>query len=96
MNVELPNTGCNILISNDKLENYSADGAIRSTYIIQNAKLYLSSVEVGEFQPTGTCLSTGDIEWRPEYKIAAELVSIFLVAFIFWFIYHITLRRFIK
>ena len=96
MNIDLPSTGCNVLESADTIVNYSADGAIRSTYTIKNAQLYLSSVETGEYIPTGTCLSTGDLEWEPQYKIAAELVSIFVVAFIFWFIYHITLRRFIK
>lgn len=97
MKYELPATGCNVLENEHVIANYSTDGTTISRYVLQNGQLYLSSVETGEsIISTGQCLHTGDLEWRPEYKIAAELVSIFVIAFIFWFLYHITLRRFIK
>lgn len=70
MEVELPESGCNILTSDDTFYNYSVNRKRRRTYVIYEGKAFMSAEANNEagYTYTGTCLSTGDLVYKPEYK----------------------------
>lgn len=90
MNVELPTSGCNIISSSTSFYNYHDDGHTRDNYIIYDGKAILSATSSSQYgySYTGTCLSTGDLVYKPEYKefimpfasIIASL-TIFIIAY---------------
>lgn len=95
MEVVLPETGCNIK-TDTGFYNISTDGSVKENYQIYYGRSYLESVENGTFTYTGTCLETGDLVYKPELEVYFELVAIFCVSFILYFLYKITIGRFIK
>lgn len=70
MNVELPNTGCNIINSSTSFYNYHSDGRTRDTYIIYDGRAILQSTSTSQYgyNYNGECLSTGDLVYKPEVK----------------------------
>ena len=70
MNVELPTTGCNILISDNSFYNYSTDARTRDRYYIYEGVAHLQSSDYSQYGYTysGTCLNTGDLVYKPEIK----------------------------
>lgn len=87
MYIELPVEGCNILSSDSSLYNYSADGHSRTHYVIYDGKLLKESEQTSQYgyDHTGTCLSTGDLVYKPELRIDFEMYSLavlFLVGYL--------------
>lgn len=80
MNVELPNTGCNILYANNTIYNYSDDRHIRSQYNIYDGKIFLTGTSTSGYgyDVTGTCLVTGDLVYKPEIKVYFEIISVII------------------
>lgn len=78
MNVELPTTGCNILISDTSFYNYSPDSHTRNRYYIYDGKGHLQSSDYSQYgySYTGTCLNTGDLVYKPELKVYFEIISV--------------------
>lgn len=96
MEVILPESGCNILTSDNTFYNFSVNRKRRRTYVIFDGVAYLSSesnLESG-YTYTGTCLTTGDLIYKPEYKeVLFPLFSFCVIIFIFCFIYHLMIKR---
>lgn len=96
MNVELPETGCNILISESSFYNYSFDSRTRQRYFIYDGQPHLQSSDYSQYGYTynGTCLHTGDLIYKPEYKdFWMPLTSLLVFVFILGLIYHIIIKR---
>lgn len=95
MNVELPNTGCNIINSSTTFYNYSSDSKTRETYVIYDGKAILQSSTYNQYGYTysGDCLVTGDIVYRPEISIYFPILSFIIICSILLFIYHIIIKR---
>ena len=95
MDVELPSTGCNIINSSSTFYNYSQDGRTRKTYVIFDgvALLQNQTTAVNPYSYTGTCLSTGDIVYRPELKVYFPLLAGVLFIFSLWVVYRIIFKR---
>lgn len=86
MNVELPNTGCNIISGPDSFYNYSPDGRTRSLYYIYQGKAFLSNVSTSNsnYNYNGTCLNTGDLLYSPESTVYFTHLAIFAFLFVLW------------
>lgn len=95
MNVELPSTGCNILISATSFYNYSSDSRTRQQYYIYDGVAHKQSESYSQYgySYTGDCLSTGDLIYRPELKVYFPVLSFCLVCFILLVIYRVFLKR---
>lgn len=98
MNVELPNTGCNIINSATTFYNYSSDGRTRDTYVIYDgiAKKQASTYNQYGYTYTGDCLSTGDLVYKPELKIYFPVISFIIISAAILLAYKAVLWRFIK
>lgn len=97
MNVELPATGCNILSSNSTVYNYSDDRHTRRQYSIYDGKIFLTSTSISSYgyDVTGTCLTTGDLVYKPEYKeFVFPVTAVFVSLLIFWFAYRLMVHKF--
>lgn len=95
MNVELPSSGCNILISSTSFYNYSSDRYTRNRYYIYDgvARLESSVTSSYRYDYTGTCLHTGDLVYKPELKVYFPILSFICCCFILLLIYRIFIKR---
>ena len=96
MNVELPSTGCNILRSDSSFYNYSNDSKTRQTYYIYDGQAKLESSVYNQYgyTYTGTCLETGDLVYKPEYKeVLFPLLGFVSFLFILGLVYKIIIKR---
>lgn len=96
MNVELPDTGCNIINSSTSFYNYSPDRLTRKTYIIYDGSAILQAESYNQYgySYSGTCLTTGDLVYKPEYKeIIWPLISIVACLFLFFGAYKLILSH---
>lgn len=96
MYVDLPDTGCNILNSSSVLYNYSTDLRRRDTYTIYEGQIFLQSTSTSNvgYSVSGTCLSDGDIAYRPvDFQVWFPLSSFALFFVIIWLVYRVFLRR---
>lgn len=98
MNVELPTYGCNIINSSTSFYNYSTDAKTRETWIIYDGKAILQSSNYNQYGYTysGTCLSTGDLVYKPEYEVLFPIAAFIIILLILSIIYKIMLERFLK
>lgn len=98
MNVELPNTGCNILVSDTAFYNYSDNYRNRDTYYIYQGVAHKQSSTYNQYgyTVTGTCLTTGDLIYKPELKIYMPVISAMIIGAAFILAYKIVLGRFLK
>lgn len=98
MNVDLPTTGCNILISNTSFYNYSPDRRTRQRYYIYDGVAHLESSisSTYGYDYTGTCLNTGDLVYRPELKIYFPVIAFIIICAAILLAYKIVIWRFIK
>lgn len=89
MNVELPTTGCNILINSESFYNYSPDNRTRQTYAIYNGQAKLTSESYNQYgyTYTGTCLNTGDLVYKPELRVEFTHIALAVLAAIFMLIF---------
>lgn len=90
MDVELPNTGCNIINSDSSFYNYSNDNKTRETYIIYEGKALLQNSTYNQYgyNYSGDCVNTGALVYRPELKevwfpIVAFVMFFGIVLFVF-------------
>lgn len=96
MNIDLPSTGCNIINSSTSFYNYSSDLRTRSLYYIYDGKAILSSSTTSTYpySPTGTCLVTGDLVYKPEFQdVFFPALAFMFVVFSFLLIYKIFIKR---
>lgn len=95
MDVVLPSTGCNIINSSTSFYNYSTDGHTRETYVIYDGKAILQSSNTSQYgyTYTGTCLSTGDLVYKPELDVYFPILAFILCCSILLFIYHVFIKR---
>lgn len=95
MNVDLPDTGCNILISSNSFYNYSPDSRTRERYYIYDGKAFLESSSYSQYGYTysGDCLSDGSLVYKPEVQVYFPILSFCLICFILIMIYRIFLKR---
>lgn len=95
MNVELPDTGCNILISSTSFYNYSSDRRTRQTYYIYEGVPHLQSSTYNQYgyDYSGTCLNTGDLVFRPEVQVYFPALAFIFVLILSLVIYHIIIKR---
>ena len=85
MDVELPDTGCNILHSSSAFYNYSNDGRTRQDWQIFDGVAHKISETTSTYgyTYTGTCLNTGDLVYKPELKeVFFPLTAVFVALFI--------------
>lgn len=94
MDVQLPTTGCNILISADSFYNYSVDSHTRERYYIYEGVAHRQSSDYSQYgyTYTGTCLSTGDLVYKPELQIYFPFLSMLLFGFTLWLIWRTIIR----
>lgn len=95
MNVELPSTGCNIINSSTTFYNYSTDGRTRDYYVIYEGKAFRQASTYNQYgyTYTGTCLTTGDLIYKPELEVYFPLASFCVICFILLVIYNIIIKR---
>lgn len=95
MDVELPSTGCNIINSATSFYNYTNNDRTRSLYYIYDGKALLANTQTSNtgYNYTGSCLSTGDITYKPELKVWFPLVSVYIFLTVFILIYKVMLKR---
>lgn len=89
MNVDLPNTGCNIISSSSSFYNYHSDGRTRDTYIIYENQAILQNTSTSQYGYTysGDCLTTGDLVYKPELQVYFQFFSVILcglIAVLLW------------
>lgn len=95
MEIELP-SGCNIINSASSFLNYTNNNRTRALYYIVDGQVFKSSETYSNvgFDYSGTCLSTGDLIYKPEYSdFWLPFTSIVAFVFILGLIYHIIIRR---
>lgn len=96
MDVVLPSNGCNILTSDVSFYNYSSDGRTRQRYYIYDGVAHLQQEDYSQYgyTYTGTCLSTGDLVYKPEYKdVLFPAIAFIAFLFILWLVYRIVIKR---
>lgn len=98
MNVELPNTGCNILDGDSVVYNYSTDGHTRTKYTIYEGVAQMSSTSTSSYGYTysGTCLVTGDLVYKPETEVYFTFIAGMMIGVALYIIYKIILERFLR
>ena len=95
MYVELPSSGCNIIQSSTSFYNYSPDNRTRQTWVIYDGKAYKQAESYNQngYNYTGTCLSTGDVQYKPEIRIYFEAISFALCFLVGWLLFKFIVRR---
>lgn len=95
MDVVLPDSGCNILISNSSFYNYSADSRTREQYYIYDGVAHKQSSTYNQYgyTYTGDCLSTGDLVYKPEIQVFFPVIQFSLVFVVLVLVYKIFLKR---
>lgn len=95
MDVQLPDTGCNILISSTSFYNYSSDRRTRKRYYIYDGTAYLESSSTSQYpyDYSGTCLTTGDLVYRPELQVYFPFLSSILLVFVLFVLYRVIIKR---
>lgn len=95
MDVVLPSTGCNILISSSSFYNYSNDLRTREQYYIYEGVAHLQSSSYSQYgyTYTGECLNTGSLVYKPELKVFFPVVQFVIISFVLILIYKILLKR---
>lgn len=98
MNIDLPVEGCNILTSDNSLYNYSADGHTRTHYVIYDGKLVKESEQYSQYgySYTGTCLSTGDLVYKPELRINFEIYSLAVLLVVGYLLFSFILEKLMR
>lgn len=97
MNVEMP-AGCNIINSASSFYNYSNSNRTRRLYYIYDGEAIMASesTSTNPYNYTGTCLSTGDIVYKPELRIYLPVISFCIICAAMALAYWVVIRRFIK
>lgn len=92
MNVELPDTGCNVLQSNNLLYNYSSNNRVLREYVIYDGQIRLRRETTSNYtyDHNGDCLVTGDLVYRPELKgVWFPIVGLIVILFIYRLVFRL-------
>lgn len=95
MDVVLPSSGCNIISNSTTFYNYSDNGRTRQTYVIYDGKAFLqsSATSTTGYTYTGTCLTTGDLKYKPELEVYFPVISFCIILLLISLIYKIFIKR---
>lgn len=95
MDVVLPDTGCNVLISSTSFYNYSTDSKTREQYYIYDGVAHKQSSVYNQYgyTYTGDCLSTGDLVYKPELEIYFPFINFLLIFAVLLLVYHVIIKR---
>lgn len=95
MYVELPSTGCNIIQSATSFYNYSPDSKTRQTFVLVDGIAYKQSETYNQYgyTYTGTCLNTGDLVYKPEFKIYFEAIAFSVCLVLGILLYNLIFKR---
>lgn len=96
MDVELPSSGCNIINSSTSFYNYHDDSHYRDYYIIYDGQAILQSSSYSQYGYTysGSCLNTGDLVYKPEFKdVLFPIACLGIFLFILGLVYKIIIKR---
>lgn len=95
MNVDLPDTGCNIIASSTSFYNYSSDSRTRETYVIYDGVAHLQNSVYSQYGYTysGTCLIDGDLVYKPEIQVYFPILAFCFVCAVTYFIYNLIIKR---
>lgn len=98
MNVDLPTTGCVVLNSSTTFYHYYDNDHYRDSYIIYEgvAHKQSTSYNVNGYTYSGTCLTTGDLVYRPELQVYFPVLGFILFCFIMVLLYNIIIKRLLK
>lgn len=95
MDITLPTTGCNISQSSGYIDNYT--NGTRTRYVINENKLVPVYRSTYSSNPTGyTCLSTGDLVYKPELAIYFQFISFIMILVATLIIYKTIIGRLLK
>lgn len=95
MEIQLPTTGCNISQSAGYIDNYN--NTTRTRYLISENKLTMVYRTTYNSLPTGyTCLSTGDIIYKPELAIYFPILAGGMIVLALVVLFKITIDRILK
>lgn len=95
MEIELPSTGCSIFYGN-YLDHYTSDGRTRTRYYFNEGMLIKNNVTSSNYNsiPTGaTCISTGDLVYKPEMLVYIPFLASSLFIFVLILVYKIFIKR---
>lgn len=95
MNVDFPDTGCNIINSATSFYNYSTDGHYRDSYIIYDGQPKKQSSQYSQIGYTysGDCLVDGSLVYKPELQVYFPLLNFIIVCFVLLLVYRIIIKR---
>lgn len=95
MDVVLPDTGCNVLISSTSFYNYSADSKTREQYYIYDGSAHKQSSSYNQYgyTYTGDCLSTGDLVYKPELQVYFPVINFCFFCFVLLVLYRVIIKR---
>lgn len=95
MDVVLPSTGCNIINSATSFYNYSDDSRTRESWVIYEGVAHLQSSTYSQYGYTysGDCLSTGDLQYKPEVSVYFPVIAFLICCSILLLIYNIFIKR---
>lgn len=91
MEIQIPTNGCSIFYGS-YIDHYY--NGVRRRYYINNEKLVLSNTSSYNTMPSGyTCLSQGDITYKPENQVWFPALSLALIVFALSLVYKIIIKR---
>ncbi len=95
MDVDLPDTGCNILISSTSFYNYSSDLRTRDRYYIYDGVAHKESSTYSQYGYTysGDCLSDGSLVYRPELQVYFPILQFILICSVLLLVYRVIIKR---
>lgn len=78
MYIELPSTGCNVIQNATTFYNYSPDSRTRQTWVIYDGQAIKQAETYSQYgyTYTGDCLTTGDLQYKPEVRVYFEHMAI--------------------
>ena len=95
MEIELPSTGCNVFYGS-YLDNYTNNGYTRTRYYFNEGKLVKSNTSQSNYNsiPSGaTCITTGDLVYKPELGVYVPFLAMTLFVFVLILVYKIIIKR---
>ena len=91
MEIQIPSNGCSIYYGT-YIDHYQ--GNVRTRYYLQNEKLVKNSSSSYNSMPSGySCISQGDLTYKPELKIWFPFLSFALILVCAILLYKIFLKR---
>lgn len=95
MNVDLPDTGCNIINSSTSFYNYSPDARTRESWVIYEGVAHKQSESYSQYgyTYTGTCLVDGDLVYNPQASVYFPVLAFCIIFLLTYLIYNVIIKR---